>query len=301
MNEKELIKSFMDDCSQRLSKYTIKNHKTTLRTLKEFLGDINTVYATKIDIRRYLNDLKIRKRSRSTIEGRLNSLKSFYEYLRTFHDIDTVNLDDINIMDYPKSRWEGFGTDALSRKEVRALIDAANSIRNTLIIAILYFCGLRANEISNLKLEDINTKERTFSVIGKGDKPRTVPYASALDRIIDQWLKKERRSYVNQDGAYFFPSKHGKMLTTNAVYRIVFKNAVKAGIQKEIGRRGDGSVIYKVHPHTLRHSYATHLIEDDVPINHVQQYMGHSQITTTIKYTTNRGLFKSYHNNFKGI
>jgi site-specific recombinase XerD len=300
-NEKELIKEHLDDCKQRLSPCTVKNHKSTLNALKNFLGDVDICYATKIDIRRFLNDLKIRKRSRSTIEGRLSCLKSFFKYINTYHEIETANLDDIDIMDYPKSRYEGCGTDALTRKEVRALIDAPNSIRNTLIISLLYYGGFRADEITKIKVDDVDRINRTIEIIGKGNKPRTVPYAKKLDRIIDLWLKKERRSYVNQDGPYFFPSKHGKKLTTSAVYRIVHRGAEKAGIQKIVGIRGNGSPIYKVHPHVLRHSYATHAVEDEIPLNHIQQYMGHSNITTTLRYTGQLGIFKSYYKKFKGI
>ena len=147
-DEKELIKYFLNDCNQRLSQHTVKNYKSTLRTFKVFLGDTNICYATKIDVRRYLNDLKVNGRSRSTIEGRLCCLSSFFKYINTYHDIETVKLDNIDTRDYPKSRYEGFGTDALTRKEVRALIDAPNSIRDTLVILLLYYCGFRCDEIT---------------------------------------------------------------------------------------------------------------------------------------------------------
>lgn len=300
-NEKKIVKEYIDDCKQRLSTHTVKNHKSTLNGLKEFLGDTNICYATKIDIRRFLNDLKMRDRSRSTIEGRLSCLKSFFNYINTYHGMEAVNLDDIDVMDYPKSRYEGFGTDALTRKEVRALIDAPDSIRDTLIISMLYYCGFRVDEITKIKINDVDRLNHTIEIVGKGNKPRVVPYAGKLDRIIDLWLKKERRSYVNHESPFFFPSKHGNKLTTSAVYRIVHINAVKAGIQKIVGSRGDTSPIYKVHPHVLRHSFATHALEDEIPLNHIQQYMGHSNIATTLRYTGQSGIFISYFNNFKGV
>lgn len=300
-NEKDLINEYIEDCKKRLSHHTVKNHKSAIDSLKTFIGDVNIIYATKIDIRRFLNDLKYRKRSRSTIEGRLSSLNSFFKYIRTYHDTETVLLDDIDIMDYPKSRWEGYGTDALTKKDVRALIEAPDNIRDALIILILYYCGLRAEEITRIKIEDIDIKNRTIDIIGKGNKPRTVPYAKKLDKIIDLWLKRERTSYTNGDGPYFFPSKHGDKLTTSALYRIVYKSAEKANIQRILGKRADGSLIYKVHPHILRHSYATHAVEDGIPLNHVQEYMGHSNINTTLRYTGKSGIFKSYYKKFKGV
>lgn len=300
-SEEYLINLYLLDCEQRLSPKTVKNHKITLRCLKEFLGNVNIIYATKIDIRQFLNDLKNRKRAQSTIKTKLSSLKSFYRYLRTYHKIETVDLDDIEIMDYPKSRWEGFGTDAIDRNDVRALINAADSIRNTLIISIIYYCGLRAEEVTRIKLEDVDRVNRTISILGKGDKPRVVPYAKKLDHIITLWLKKERRSYVNTDESFFFPSKHGNQLTTSAVYRIIHRNAEKAGIQKTLGKRGDGSLIYRVHVHTLRHCFAQHCVEDNIPLNHIQEIMGHSNITTTLRYTGKKGVFNPYYQMFKGI
>lgn len=300
-NEKEILKDYINDCSQRLSNHTVKNHITTLRGFKQFLGETDICYATKIDVRRFLNDLKIRGRSRSTIGGRLSGLQSFFKYVHTYHGIETVDIADIDIMDYPKSRYEGFGTDALTRKEVRALIEAPNSIRNALIILLLYYCGFRADEITRIKVDDVDRTNRTIAIVGKGNKPRVVPYAEKLDRIIDMWLKKERRSYVNHDSPFFFPSKHGSQLTTSALFRIVHRNAVKAGIQKIVGRRGDGSAIYKVHCHVLRHSFAKHALDDEIPLNHIQQYMGHSNITTTLRYTGQSGVFKSYYSKFKGV
>jgi site-specific recombinase XerD len=299
--EEEIIKEFLADCSQRLSPKTVKSHRTTLNALRNYLIDVNIIYATKPEIRGFLNDLKARKRARSTIQGRLASLIAFYNFVHIYHDIDTVNLSDINIKEYPRSRWEGSGTDALTRQEVRRLIDAPDNIRDILLISVLYYCGLRADEITRITLDDLDQNNRTLSILGKGNKPRKVPYATALDRIIEIWLRRERRSYVNSDGPYFFPSKHGEQLTPNAIHRIVYENAVKAGIQEKIGERGDGSPIYKVHPHVLRHSYATHAIMDDIPLNHVQQYMGHSSITTTLRYTGDIGIFNSYYKGFKGV
>jgi site-specific recombinase XerD len=300
-NEKEILEDYRNDCSQRLSRHTVKNHTSTLRGFKRFLGDTDICYATKIDVRRFLNDLKIRGRSRSTIEGRLSCLLSFFKYVNTYHGIETVNLSDIDVMEYPKSRYEGFGTDALTRKEVRALIEAPNSIRNSLIILLLYYCGFRADEITRIRVEDVDRTNRTITIVGKGNKVRSVPFVSALDRIMELWLKKERRSYVNHDSPFFFPSKHGSQLTASAVFRIVHRNAVKAGIQKIVGKRGDGSPIYRVHPHSLRHSFAQHALDDEIPLNHIQQYMGHSNIMTTLRYTGQSGVFKSYYDKFKGV
>jgi integrase/recombinase XerC len=299
--EKEIINEYLDDCRKRLALNTVENYKSILSSLKGFLGDVNILYASKIDIRRYLNDLTCRGLARSTIGGRISALNSFYKYVRTFHGLDTITLDEFDIHDYTRSKWEGSGTEPLSKIEVRLIIDAAKSIRDTLIISILYYCGLRANEITLITLDDIDVEKRELMILGKGNKPRIVPYSSSLDRIIRLWIHKERISYVHQNGPYLFPSKHGEQLTTSAIYRLVIKAAEDSGVQKIVGERGDGTKIYKVHPHIFRHSYAAHAVKDGIPLIYLQQYMGHNRINTTLAYTGMGGLFEIYQQQFKGV
>lgn len=296
----ELVAKYIDDCTARLSPVTVRSYKRGIRIFGEFLGNKPVINATKMDVRRFLNDLKRNKRARSTIANRLSSLQSFYKYLETYHDMIVPCLADVNIMDYPLSSWEGKGQDPLTRAEIRTLLQEPDNCRDSLILAVLYYLGLREDEITRLKLEDVNTAERTMSILGKGSKPRVVPYSSKLDRPLQLWITSERRSYVTADG-YLFPSMHEKKLTTKAIYDIVFDSAVKANIQKVIGTRADGSKIYKVHPHILRHSYAAHCLEDSIPLNHISKMMGHSNITTTLRYTGENGAFKEYHEKFKGV
>lgn len=296
-----LIKEYLEDCRNRLSPCTVKNHKTSIQALKTFLGKKEIINAKMIEIRQFLNDLKCRGRAQSTINNRLASLRSFFKYIKTYHHMPIPDLAEIDINDYPKSTWEGSGTDAISRNGIRALIEAPDNIRDTLIIAISYYSGLRANELSKLKLENIDTEKRIIKVIGKGNKPRIVPYSKKLDRIIYLWIHKERKSYVNSDSPYFFPSKHSNYLHTHTIHRIVHHAAKKAGIQKIVGRRADGKPIYKVHTHILRHSHATHASEDEIPLNHIQHMMGHSHISTTLRYAGETSIFKTYYNKFKGI
>lgn len=298
----ELIQLYLEDCNARLlSPHTVKSHKTSLKAFDAFLGKIPLVNTTKSDIRRFLNTLKQRGRARATISVRLSAIRSFFKYLENYHDIIGPSLDDIDIDDYPKSTWEGNGQDALTRNEVRALIEAPDNLRDTLIIAMLYYLGLRANELALLKVERVDTENRVIKVVGKGNKPREVPFSSKLDRAINQWLYCERKSYVNSDSPYFFLSKHGKHLCTKAIHEIVHKAAVNAGIQKVIGKRANGSKIFKVHPHILRHSYANHGVCDGIPLNLLQRMMGHRNISSTIRYAGESSVFETYHEKFKGV
>ncbi len=297
----EYVKKYIEDCAARLSPFTVRSYAASLRIFVDFLGSTPITNANKTDVRSFLNDLKQHKRARSTISNRLSALQSFYRYLETYHGLIVPCLTDIDMADYPMSTWEGHGQEPLTRAEVRTLLQSPDNLRDTLIIAIMYYLGLREAEVAGLKIEDVNTAERTMSVIGKGNKFRTVPFSSKLDRAIQLWISIERRSYVTSDGPYLFPSMHGKKLTTKAIYDIVFNSAVKAGIQKVIGTRANGSKIYKVHPHVLRHSYAVHAAADDIPLNLIQRMMGHSNIGTTLRYAGETSAFKPYHELFKGV
>lgn len=296
-----LVNDYIQDCRARLSPCTVRSYISTLRIFGMYLGNIPLTHATKMNVRRFLNSLKENKRARSTIANRLSGLQSFYRYLETYHDMIVPDLTDIDIDDYPLSTWEGKGQDALTRNEVRALLEAPDNIRDFLILAVMYYGGLREAEIAGLKMDDIDTAERTLKVIGKGNKFRTVPYSSKLDRAIHLWISSERRSYVTADGPYLFPSMHGRKLTTKAIYDIVMKAAEKAGIQEVLGTRADGTRIFKVHPHILRHSYANHAALDDVPLVLIQRMMGHSSISTTLRYAGEASAFRPYHERFKGV
>ena len=296
-----LIKEYLEDCKARLSSHTVRSHETGLKAFQTFLGKTPIVNATKYDVRKFLNELKKRGRAKATISIRLWTIHSFFKYLNTYQNIIVPSLEDVDINDYPRSTWEGKGQDALTRSDVRALLEAPDNLRDILIIAILYYLGLRASEVALLKVENVDLENRVIEIVGKGNKPRKVPYSSKLDRVIHLWLHRERRSYVSSDSPYFFPSKHGKHLCTKAIHEIVHKAAEKAGIQKVIGKRADGKKMFKVHPHILRHSYATHAVDDDIPLNIVQKMMGHSNISTTIRYAGEHSVFKTYHERFKGV
>ena len=304
MNEEDidnLVRKHLEDCRARLSPSTVKNHRICLNKFKNFLNDNMIINATLSDVRDFLNSMKEKGRARSTLSTHLGVIRSFFRYIEVYHHIAMPSLKDIDMNSYPKARWEGQGQNPLTRNEVRALIEAADNLRDTLIIAMLYYLGLRVNELALLKIENVDMINRVVEVIGKGNKPRKVPYSSRLDRPIYEWLFVERRSYVNCNSNYFFPSMHDKHLRTNSIYGIVYNAAKKAGIQKVVGRRSNGSKMQKVHPHILRHSFATHAADDGIPLYIIQQMMGHSRLGTTLKYAGELSPFKSYHEKFKGV
>jgi len=157
----------------------------------------------------------------------------------------------------------------LTKDEVRALIKAAPPKRNRLIVEFLYSSGCRVSECTKLKTENINDKERIASIKGgKGNKDRTIILSK-------EWLKKVKKYLARKKAKtpYVFSKKNGKPLSSDTIQRIVKEAAEKAGIQK------------RVTPHSLRHSYATHLLEAGENIRKIQELLGHSDLSTTQIYT----------------
>jgi integrase/recombinase XerD len=299
-----LIREFLEDCAARFSPNTVLAYGHGLKAYEKFLDGKKVEDATNQDVRCFLNDLKRKGRGRSTIELYLAACRSFYKYLEDCHNIIVPKLDRIDARDYRPESWEGSGREALSRGEVRALIEAPDNLRDTLLIAMLYYTGTRANEMANLKIGDVDTQNRIIEVVGKGNRRRKVCYPPKLDRLIDLWLKGERRSYVTSEGSdYFFVSKFRGKITTEMIHRIVHEAAEKAGIQKVVATKADGRKIYKVKPHVLRHSFATHAAEDGVLDRHIQRILGHSKMDTTMGYMkeSEAKILKSLYENFKGV
>lgn len=296
-----LIEGHLADCKARLSPFTVKNHRVCLNAFIKFINGKEMKDVTKNDVRMFLNNMKENNRAKSTLIGKFCIIRSFFRYIGIYHGIQMPILDDININDYAKSTWEGQRREAISKSEVRRLIETPDNPRDTLIIAILYYCGFRVSEIAFLKTECVDTKNRIMEVIGKGNKPRRVPYSPQLDRAIHLWLHCQRKGYCSSDSPYFFTSKHGERLSPKTISNMVHDYAVKAGIQKVIGETADGRKIYRVHTHILRHSYATHAADDDIPIPLISHMMGHNNINTTFRYMKQTNGFKAYYDKFKGV
>jgi len=297
----KLVECHLEDCKARLSPSTVKNHRSCLNLFMRFVNGKDITDLTVNDVRLFFNNLKEGNRAKSTLIGKFCILRSFFRYIEIYHGITIPILDDIDINDYTKSTWEGQAREALTKGEVRRLIEEPNNPRDTLIIALLYYGGFRVNEIAHLKTECVDTINRIISVIGKGNKPRKVPYSEQLDRAIHLWLHSQRKGYCSSNSPYFFTSKHGEHLSPKTISNMVHDYAVKAGIQKVIGKTADERKIYRVHTHILRHSYATHAADDDIPITLIQKMMGHNNISTTFRYMREQNGFKAYFDKFQGV
>ena len=261
-----------------LSEHTITSYKTDVLTLMRFLEARKIVISPiQIDatvIQQFIYQ-EAKEKSAHSQSRRISGLKSFFKYL-----IFEKYRDDLPTKWLEAPKLGRKLPDTLSVEEVEKILAAidlskAEGHRNKALLETLYGSGLRVSELVNLQKSDIYSTEKLLRVTGKGDKQRLVPIGDYAMQQIDTYLKEIQIHQNIQKGYenYVFLNRRGKALTRTMIFLIVKQTAEKAGIKK------------KVSPHTFRHSFATHLLENGADLRTIQVLLGHESITTTEIYT----------------
>lgn len=237
-------------------------------------GDGDLVNVSQDDLRCFigdLHDLGISPRSQARI---VSGLKSFFRYLRLERVIET---DPMMLIETPKIGRHL--PEVLSIEEIDRMIGAIDgadplALRNRAIIETLYGCGLRVSELCDLSLRNVNVNEGFIVVIGKGDKQRMVPMSPISGELIKEYVATDRGAVPVRRGDedIVFLNRRGARLTRVMIFYIIKKLALLADIRKTVS------------PHTLRHSFATHLLEGGANLRAIQQMLGHESIATTQMY-----------------
>jgi integrase/recombinase XerD len=259
-----------------LSKNTVEAYLHDVNSLANFLGEeISPQKINLKDLQRYLkeiNGLGIGPSSQSRI---LSGIRAFYKFLLLEEEIDS---DPTALLESP--RLSRKLPDVLNEKELEELINAIDRSthdgeRNRAIIETMYGCGLRVSELVGLQISNIHSLEEYLIITGKGNKQRLVPINKMALKHIDIYMKNVRSHLDIKKGNedFLFLNKRGSKLSRVMVFYIIKDLTAKAGIKKTIS------------PHTLRHSFATHLIENGADLRAVQEMLGHESITTTEIYT----------------
>lgn len=242
--------------------------------VEKFLGrtGVQPAAADSSDIEGYLSSLAagISKRTQARL---LSALRSFFDWM-ILEDLRTENPCDK--VEAPK--LGRYLPEVLSIEEVEAIMNSADTttdggIRDRAILEILYGCGLRVSEVSGLRISNVFLKEGFVRIIGKGDKERLVPMGEAAANAISEYLQVRGEPFGPAYDDFLFLNRFGKNISRIAIFTMVKKQAMLAGIRKEIS------------PHTFRHSFATHLIENGADLRAVQEMLGHESILTTEIYT----------------
>lgn len=247
-----------------------------LRDYAEFdLENTGPFEITYENIQEYLFQLSKKKFSERSQARWISSIKSFFKYLVE----DEFRTDNpTNLLEGPKLGL--YLPDTLSFEDVNRLIaviknDTDLGRRNHCMVEVLYGCGLRVSELIDLKISNINFKESYLKVEGKGDKSRFVPMASFTSKLIKDYIRDIRSKYkINKKCEdILFLNSRGSAMSRVIVFIIIKELTEKAGINK------------KISPHTFRHSFATHLLQNGADLRYIQEMLGHSSITTTEIYT----------------
>lgn len=260
-----------------LAENSISNYVQDVEKLKFFLEDNNSaenpIQISKETVQKFIYEVAktLNPRSQARI---ISGLKGFFNYL-VFEDYRNDNPMDL--IDSPKIGRKL--PDTLSEHEINELIAAIDlskpeGERNRAMLETLYGCGLRVSELTNLRISDLYFDEDFIKVTGKGDKQRFVPISSINKKYIDIYRKEVRVHQKIQKGFedILFLNRRGKNLTRAMIFTIIKQLAEKIGLKKTIS------------PHTFRHSFATHLLENGADLRAIQQMLGHESITTTEVY-----------------
>lgn len=254
---------------RRMSPNTVASYCHDVRAFMEATG-LAPSFVTSSDIEDYLGSIQVSKRSSARL---LSALRSFFDWCVQEGEIKENPCDRV---DSPK--LGKYLPAVLSVEEVSAIMDSVDlkgpfGKRDRAILEVLYGCGLRVSEAATLRISRINFEEGFVDVIGKGDKQRLVPLGEIAADAIRAYLPERPVPYARPYEDILFLNRFGKPLSRVSIFNLVKKQAILAGVHKEIS------------PHTFRHSFATHLIENGADLRIVQEMLGHESILTTEIYT----------------
>ncbi len=270
-----------------LSINTVESYKNdVISFLEKTKKDIKEI--NREDIEKYLNTLNNSDFSTATIARKTSSLRMFFLFWVGEGFIEKTPMNNIQ-----SPKMEKRLPEFLSVDEVTKLIESVNgdfkySLRDKAILELLYGCGLRVSELLNLRKEDIFLKEDFIRVKGKGRKERIIPFGSKAKKALIKYINEERPILDKKSSTFLFLTKRGNKLSRMGMWKRFQNYLVKSGIRKNCT------------PHTLRHSFATHLLESGASLRTVQLLLGHSDISTTQIYTHIdrnylREILSSYH------
>jgi integrase/recombinase XerD len=267
------------ELEKSLSENTINSYSFDLKKFTDFLDMLKVENFENVKdkhIERFLSYLK-KENKASTTARILSSLRQFYDYSIRNKKIPGLTLNPFSNFDSPK--LSSSLPVVLTVEEIETIFNQTDEssklgLRDRAVLETMYACGLRVSELIDLKCSSILFKEELVRVFGKGSKERIVPIGLSALQYIKRYMDESRISLANSCSEdYLFLNWRGKKLSRMGIWNIIDKYSRLAGIKKEI------------HPHILRHSFATHLLEGGADLRSIQEMLGHADISTTQIYT----------------
>lgn len=256
-----------------LAENTLEAYSRDLMAFLSFWGEKSLEAFTARDVARFSQHLRERGLSMRSIQRSLVVLRGFFRFLRAEGHLKEDPLEDLPLPSYPRKL-----PDVIGREEVERLLSQPDpstplGVRDAALLELLYGTGIRVSEASDLKLDSLQMELGYLLVKGKGGKERIVPFGEYARERLRGYLEKGRPALVRgRDPGYLFLNPRGKRLSRQGIWKVIKKYALMAGIER-------------VTPHTLRHSFATHLLQGGADLRVVQLLLGHADISTTQIYT----------------
>ncbi|HET9323577.1 MAG TPA: tyrosine recombinase [Gaiellaceae bacterium] len=267
------LDGFLAVSTARLAPRTVDAYRRDLDALAEWLGRPPSTVSTE-ELERYLAELRARGLSGATIARRVASLRSFFRHLVLIGAAETNPAAELELPRRARRLPR-----ALSPAEAERLIEAAagttpRDFRDRALVELLYGAGLRVSEAVGLEKGGVDLDQRLVRTVGKGGKERVVPVGRQAVEALRRYLARGRPHLDRRHRPELFLNAHGGALTRAGAFLILRKLAAKAGLEPE-----------RVHPHLLRHTFATHLLEGGADLRSVQEMLGHADLATTELYT----------------
>ena len=290
----DAIKQFSDylniECG--LAKNTLSAYKQDLTKFSNYLkpsGITSPAQVSVEDVMHFLDFYRKKGTSYTSLARYLTSIRMLFRFLTAE---GKLTKDVTTLLDTPKI-WHRI-PDVLSYQVIQKLMDAPDiskplGKRDKAIMELMYSTGTRVSEAVNLRINDVNLESGYLRCIGKGQKERVIPLGDVAVKYVKQYLDKIRPSLAKQKypNEYLFLDRLGKPLRRETIWKMIHHYGFAAGLKE------------KIHPHILRHSFATHLVEGGADLRYVQEMLGHSNIATTQIYThINKERLKEIHRKF---
>lgn len=268
---------------EEFKKYLLIDRHYSDNTIKSYINDLDIYldYLTKkkldyleVEDKNVKDYLKfINNKDERTKAHQISVLRSFYKYLILEGTIKNSPMENIDLPKLSKKL-----PNVLTVDEVNNLLDinlnTPFDYRNKAMLELMYGSGLRVSELINLRLEDIDLNYEVVRTIGKGSKERIVPFGNYASKALNDYINTYRPMLIKKEASeYLFLNNHGKNMTRQGFFKIIKEIALEKGIKKELS------------PHTLRHSFATHLLNGGADLRSIQEMLGHANLSTTEIYT----------------
>lgn len=283
MNNNKLIENFLRYLliDKGYSKNTISSYRQDLDRFSIYFKNKSIKDIDNFNLKEYIKSLNMNEKS---ISRTISCLKSFYKFLIIEKIVKINPTDGLYMPKVKKSLPNVLSIDDVTRL-LDVKLDDDFSYRNKAMLELMYATGLRVSELVELKLNDIDFNDDIIRIMGKGSKERIIPIGDFAKEYLLKYINNHRGNMLKgMNTDYVFLNNHGKKMTRQGFFKIIKKLAKDAGINTEIS------------PHTLRHSFASHLLKYGADLRTIQELLGHSDISTTQVYThiANEELRKNY-------